>query len=244
MHSFKLNAGIAILAFGLGYFAAQFKANQPLDSPKTPESTIRNPLEKPSPDNRSDTTAVLKNIAQAEQTGKLINQSNIIDIQKIVAKAPEQTINTYLKKAFPKADLSGIQDKKLFTNRLIDELSNSDIQAQNLAGQLAISTNTLMPRQSEDLNQVYKNQEIFAHFDTMGKFPLESQVFVRWTNRDTGEILLFTPTNINAATQQNWISFAPAQGWKPGQYDVKYYQLNNDLTPIAQSSFSIQQVIQ
>lgn len=100
-----------------------------------------------------------------------------------------------------------------------------------------------MPRKSEDLSQVHKNQEIFAHFDTMGKFPQESQVFVRWTNRDTGEILLFTPTNINAATQQNWISFAPAQGWKAGQYDVKYYQLNKDLTPIAQSSFSIQHVI-
>lgn len=105
MHAVKLNLGIAVLAFGLGYFAAQFKPNQPLDSPKTPESAIQNPLEKPSPDYRSDTTAILKNIAQAEQTGKLINQSNIIDIQKIVAKTPEQTINTYLKKAFPNADL-------------------------------------------------------------------------------------------------------------------------------------------
>lgn len=244
MHAVKLNLGIAVLAFGLGYFAAQFKANQPLDAPKKPESAIRNPLEKLSPDNKSDTTAILKNIAQAEQTSKLINQSNIIDIQKIVAKTPEQTINTYLKKAFPNADLSGIQDTKLFTNRLIDELSNSDIQAQNLAGQLAISTNALMPRQSEDLSQVYKNQEIFAHFNTMGKFPLESQVFVRWVNRDTGEVLLFTPTTINAASQQNWTSFSPANGWKAGNYDVKYYQMNNDLTPIAQTSFTIKQVIQ
>lgn len=243
-YSFKLNFAIAICAFGLGYFAAQFKANQPLDSSDPPKDVIQSPLEKISTDNASHTTAVLNNIVQAEQSGKLINQSNVTDIQNIVAKAPEQTINTYLKKAFPNADLSGIKDKRQFTNRLINELSDIDKIENKLSGQLAVSSNQLMPRQSENLAQVYKSQEIFAHFDTMGKFPQDSQVFVRWVNRDTGEILLFTPTTVNAGSQQNWTSFSPDKGWKAGNYDVKYYQMNNDLTPIAQTSFTIKQVIQ
>lgn len=243
-HSFKLNVGIAIFAFGLGYFAAHSKADQPLDSSEISKEAVQHSLEKTSVDNTSHTTAVLNNIVQAEKTGKLISQSDVIDIQHIVAKAPEQTISSYLKKAFPKTDLSNIEDKRQFTNRLIDELSNTDTTENNLSGQLTVSTSQLMPRQSENLEQVYKTQEIFAHFDSLGKFPQDSQVFVRWVNRNTGEILLFTPTTINKASQQNWTSFSPANGWTAGNYDVKYYQMNNSLTPIAQSSFTIKQVIE
>ncbi|RYY78959.1 MAG: hypothetical protein EOO69_08905 [Moraxellaceae bacterium] len=243
-HSFKLNVGIAICAFGLGYFAAHSKADQPLDSSEISKEAMQHSLEKTSVDTASHTIAVLNNIVQAEKTGKLISQSDVTDIQHIVAKTPEQTISTYLKKAFPKTDLSAIKDKRQFTNRLIDELSNTDTAENNLSGQLTVSSSQLMPRQSENLEQVYKTQEIFAHFDSLGKFPQDSQVFVRWVNQDTGEILLFTPTTINAASQQNWTSFSPADGWKAGNYDVKYYQMNNNLAPIAQSSFTIKQVIQ
>jgi hypothetical protein len=243
-HSFKLNVGIAICAFGLGYFSAHSKADQPLDSSEISKEAMQHSLEKTSVDNTSHTTAVLNNIVQAEKTGKLISQSNMTDIQNIVAKAPEQTIDSYLKKAFPNTDLSGIKNKKQFASRLIIELGDMNATDNNLSGQLIFSSNQMMPRQSENLAQIYKNQEIFAHFDSMRKSPNASQVFVRWINRDTGEILLFTPTTINAASQQNWTSFSPADGWKAGNYDVKYYQMNNNLTPIAQSSFTIKQVIQ
>lgn len=243
-HSFTLNVGIAICAFGLGYYAAHSKADQPLDSLETSKEAMQHSLDKTSVNNTSHTTTVLNNIVQAEKTGKLISQSDVTDIQHIVAKAPEQTISSYLKKAFPKTDLSGIKDQRQFTNRLIDELSNTDKTENNLLGKLTVSSSQLMPRQSENLEQVYKTQEIFAHFDSMGKFPQDSQVFVRWVNRDTGELLLFTPTMINKASQQNWTSFSPANGWKTGNYDIKYYQMNNSLTPIAQSSFAIKQVIQ
>ncbi len=43
--------------------------------------------------------------------------------------------------------------------------------------------------------------------------------------------------------EQNWVSFNPVNGWKAGSYDVKYYQLNDQLNPIAQTSFKIDQVI-
>lgn len=235
----KLNIGIIIASFGLGFVVAQSISNQPTTAHHTPEKT--------NPNLSNDQTyhaGSLPSFAQSTHTGKLISQNNISDIQDIVAATPLPTVSSYLNKAFPNSDLSHINDKKKFSNRLIDELSSTNTPEQKLSGQLAISSNELMPRQSEDLAQVYKNQEIFAHFDSMGKFPQDSQVFVRWVNRDTGEILLFTPTMINKASQQNWTSFSPAHGWQAGNYDVKYYQMDDNLTPIAQASFTIKQVIQ
>jgi len=95
----------------------------------------------------------------------------------------------------------------------------------------------LLPR------QVYAGQQLFAHFDTLGKTPNNEQVFVRWSNQSTGEVLFFMPQRISANREQNWVSFKPAKGWKAGSYDVKYYQLNDQLVPIAQTSFTIDQVI-
>jgi hypothetical protein len=54
--------------------------------------------------------------------------------------------------------------------------------------------------------EIYAKQPLYAHFDTFGKVPPNVQVMVRWTQRDTGEILLFTPRKVSE-NQQNWVSF-------------------------------------
>jgi len=91
---------------------------------------------------------------------------------------------------------------------------------------------------------IYKGQQLFAHFDTLGKTPSNEQVFVRWSNQTTGEVLFFMPQRVSAQREKNWVSFNPVAGWKPGHYDVKYYQMNDQLEPIAQTSFYIQNVFQ
>lgn len=239
MSALKLNIVVAICSFGLGCLTAQSFTHQPITHQIIPDPRIET-VHAP----QASHTSIIEDIKAYENSGQLITKTNTEKIKALINQNTQGTINTYLKKAFPQADLSAINDQKKFSERLIDELSNTDQSEPNPTGHLTISSNTLMPRQSENLSEVYKNQEIFAHFDTLGKTPQGTQVFVRWINHDTGEILLFTPTQINAASQQNWISFAPANGWKEGKYDIKYYQMNDALTPIANTSFTISKIIQ
>lgn len=239
MSSFKLHLVVAICSFGLGCLTAQSFTNISTDHRVNPEKAIVT-----TQDHKDSTVSVIEDIKAYENSGHLITKTNTEKIKALINQNTQGTINSYLKKAFPQADLSTINDQKKFSERLIDELSNTDQSEQNLTGYLTVSSNMLMPGKSENLSEVYKNQEIFAHFDTLGKTPQATQVFVRWVNHDTGEILLFTPTQINAASQQNWISFAPATGWKEGKYDIKYYQMNDELSPIASSSFTISKIIQ
>ena len=51
------------------------------------------------------------------------------------------------------------------------------------------------------------------------------------------------PQRVSVNQQQNWVSFNPAQGWEVGIYDVKYYLANDQFTAIAQTSFSIDQIV-
>ena len=106
-----------------------------------------------------------------------------------------------------------------------------------MSAQQQYSVGNVLPR------QIYASQQLFAHFDTLGKVPNNDQVFIRWSNQSTGEVLFFMPQRVSVNQQQNWVSFNPAQGWEVGIYDVKYYLANDQLTAIAQTSFSIDQII-
>ncbi len=46
------------------------------------------------------------------------------------------------------------------------------------------------------------------------RVPNDTQVMVRWTHSDSGEVLLFTPRKVSEQQQQNWVSFYPMTGSK------------------------------
>ena len=161
----------------------------------------------------------------------------------IDSATPEQ-IDQYLKQFFPEYDLSNIHNKPEFAKRLVDEFIESKndpnavlIGKATVSAQQQYSVGNVLPR------QIYAGQQLFAHFDTLGKVPNNDQVFIRWSNQSTGEVLFFMPQRVSVNQQQNWVSFNPAQGWEVGIYDVKYYLANDQLTAIAQTSFSIDQLI-
>ena len=146
----------------------------------------------------------------------------------------------YLIQAFPKADLKHIGDSKRMAQRLVDEFAeNKNNDRDDLRGQVIVSTQEQSPVQAIELENVYPQQQLFAHLNTLNQVEQTEQVFIRWIDRNTGEVLLFSPQNISQQSSKKWISFAPFGGWKVGIYDVRYYQMNDDLQPIAQTSFSI-----
>ncbi|QER38375.1 hypothetical protein F2A31_01080 [Acinetobacter suaedae] len=229
-----------VIGFGLGYLVADFKqivpSSAPLDKHAKSPSMVVNDLQAivasvPSPITNSATSSI-----------KTLSEQQREQVSKIIENASEQQIDEYLNKAFPKQDFTAIQNKKLFAQRALEELSSHNDQ-QTLSGRLVLGRTPVMPQISEDLSQIHSNQSVFAHFDTLGKFPADEQIFIRWLNRDTGEVLMFTPRKITQDVSQNWVSAAPPTGWQIGTYDVKVYQMHDQLKPIAQASYRIVEIL-
>lgn len=235
--NFSISILVGILCFGLGYFIAQsnFGAEQQI-VPSPQDITVEHLLE----------TMQQKNQQAPEQPlvfqQQLKNQKT--KINSVIDSATPEQIDQYLKQFFPEYDLSNIHNKPEFAKRLLDEFIESKndpnavlIGKVTVSAQQQYSVGNVLPR------QIYAGQQLFAHFDTLGKVPNNDQVFIRWSNQSTGEVLFFMPQWVSVNQQQNWVSFNPAQGWEVGIYDVKYYLANDQLTAIAQTSFSIDQII-
>jgi len=227
------------LSFGLGYIMAEFKSIQPNEhtAPNTHHERYTDQLiPDPSPYIQSADPS-------SHLSAQVLIKQQLPHLNKAIEQASIEKISHYLDQAFPKADLSDIHDKKKFAQRLINEFSQSENDQQDdLIGQVIISTQQHTPEHITELNQIHKQQQLFAHLDTLNKLNDNRQIFIRWIDRQTGEVLLFLPQNISANKQQNWVSFTPVQGWKSGTYDVRYYQMKDDLKPIAQTTYRINTV--
>ena len=232
---------IGILCFGLGYFVAQFVAqSKPESEPPVAEHTQNIAVENFIHTIQQNTQAQAENPQALQQ--QLKKQKT--QVNSIIDQATPEQIDKYLQQAFPDHDLSAIHNKREFAKRLVGEFVDAKNDPNEaMSGQATVTaeqqymTNSGLPR------QIYAGQQLFAHFDTLGKTPNNGQVFVRWSNQSTGEVLFFMPQRVSSSREQNWVSFNPAKGWKVGTYDVKYYQLNDQLAPIAKTSFRIDQVI-
>lgn len=228
---------IGILCFGLGYFVA----------PSKPESI------QPVPEPRQDIAVEnfiqhIQQKAQAQPEDGLELQQQLkkqkAQVNSVIERATTEQVNKYLEQSFPGYDLSNIQNKHVFAKRLVSEFVDAKNDPNEvLAGKATVSTQQQYSAGGVLPRQIYAGQQLFAHFDTLGKVPNNEQVFVRWSSQSTGEVLFFMPQRVSSNREQNWVSFNPVNGWKAGTYDVKYYQLNDQLNPIAQTSFKIDQVI-
>ena len=226
-----------ILCFGLGYFVAQSKPESVLPVPEPHQDiAVENFIQR------------IQQKAQTQPENSLALQQQLknqkAQVNSVIDSATTEQVNKYLEQSFPGYDLSGIQNKHTFAKRLVSEFVDAKNNPNEvLAGKATVTTqqqyvaNSVLPR------QIYARQQLFAHFDTLGRVPNNEQVFIRWSNRATGEMLFFMPQRVSSNREQNWVSFNPLKGWKAGTYDVKYYQLNDQLNPIAQTSFEIEQVI-
>lgn len=226
-----------ILCFGLGYFIAQSKPESVLPVPEPHQDiAVENFIQRI----QQKTQAQPEDGLELQQ--QLKNQKAQVNL--VIESATTEQINKYLEQSFPGYDLSSIQNKHTFAKRLVNEfVEEKNDPNEVLAGKATVTTqqqyvaNSVLPR------QIYAGQQLFAHFDTLGRVPNNEQVFIRWSDRATGEMLFFMPQRVSSNREQNWVSFNPLKGWKAGTYDVKYYQLNDQLNPIAQTSFEIDQVI-
>lgn len=235
-------AALGLLCFALGYIAASWNDQPSLTSPPPEHSLVslatNNPVALLALDQDASDQPHSKDIQQ-----QLKGQH--LQLKRIIQQTSDQQLGQYLQQAFPNYSFAGIQNKQQFAQQMLDEfLQAKNDPQQRLAGQAYVTDQSQTDVDQVLPREIYVTQPLYAHFDTMGKVPNNMQVMVRWTHRDSGEVLLFTPRKVSEQQQQNWVSFYPMTGWKTGHYDVKYYQMNDQLSPIAQTSFYIQHVIE
>lgn len=228
---------MGILGFGLGYWLAPIETeSEQHRSEPAQDQAVENFIQN------------LQQKTQAElQDGRVLQQqlkNQKVQVNAVIDQATSEQINHYLEQAFPDYDFSNLHNKHEFAKRLVSEFVDAKNDPQEtLTGQATVTAQQQYSPSSVLPRQIHAGQQLFAHFDTLGKTPNNEQVFIRWSNQSSGEVLFFMPQRVSANREQNWVSFHPVQGWKAGTYDVKYYQLNDQLIPIAQTSYTIDQVM-
>ena len=171
-----------------------------------------------------------------------INDYSETQALALIEGMPDYVLGQYVDKFMAKEASSAITDKRRFAKRAIEELYKPN-DNQRLVGDIKLSADPNLPLISLDTTRLPKDTTLFAHLDTHGQVPSSPFVFVKWVNNETGQVYLFEKKDIVADSEQNWVSFKPNEGWQPGSYDIRFYQFNSALQPIAQLTYNIAEVI-
>lgn len=215
------------------------KTPQSINDLATPVQTTNN-----NPNPASQVVAVEQHIANTQS-----NKSNFstLDFNEQSAKAilksiPDSQLSAYVSRFMSAKDAEIISDKRQFANRAIEELYKQN-DNQPLAGQVLLATTPDFPQNSINTNTLQKRQKLYAHLNTFGKVPLGTNVFIKWVNRSTGEVLLFEKKLISPNSDTNWVSYQPYDSWQTGGYDIRFYQFTSQLEPVAQLSYDVYSVV-
>ena len=188
---------VGILAFGLGYWVAPSKTQSESTVPEqTQNIAVENFIQR------------IQQKTQAHPDDGLALQQQLknqkAQVNSVIDSATTQQVNKYLAQSFPGYDLSNIQNKHVFAKRLVSEFVDAKNDPNEvLAGKATVSTQQQYSADGVLPRQIYAGQQLFAHFDTLGKVPNNEQVFVRWSNPSTGEVLFFMPQRISIAKFSN-----------------------------------------
>ncbi|ALH95379.1 hypothetical protein [Acinetobacter equi] len=230
---------IALIAFIVGYVISNLKSTYE-------NQTYSSHLEQQTSEKQTNQISENFNIplVNSETPNISLSKINQEKLLTLLQDVPSDQLENYLKRAFPEQDLQYIKDKKQFSKRLIEELNQNKTSSKKLSGEIVFSTSASLQMDHQPLNNIHAQQFIYAHLNTFGSSPPNTQIFVKWINLDTQDVVLFTPKYIQENSQQNWVSAVPAEGWQNSQYLVTFYEMDDQLNPIAQANYTLSSVIQ
>lgn len=196
------------------------------------------------PEVQQQTTKIDQLIQQKteQKSGFSTQDFNEQSAKLLLNQMSNQQLDGYVSRFISAKDAELITDKRQFANRAIEELYKAN-DNQPLVGQILLANEANFPQNSLNTHTLSKRQKIYAHLNTFGKVPTSRQVFIKWTNRSTGEVLLFEKKLISANSDTHWVSYRPHDSWQKGTYDIRFYQFNSQLEPIAQYSYDVHDVI-
>lgn len=171
-----------------------------------------------------------------------VQESSISVLEDIIESSSEEEVEDILKMFFDDTELlDEINDVKLFSRRLLEELSDKESAVDELSNaQIYFSLTSDYPDSPQQHFEVDNRQKIFAHINTSGGLGGgDGKFFTRWINKTSGEVLLFKQKPIKRDSSKNWVSFTPDESWLNGAYEVSFYQFNSGLNKLSSNIFYV-----
>jgi hypothetical protein len=172
--------------------------------------------------------------------------SSLVGTHKMIQQASEDLIEEKMISEFGEIGTQSIGGKKKFLKNLANIYfeDNTSVDS-NIVGQtrsfVSNSTNIEDDEIEEiELNHQNAKQKLYVHLEVDNdSMDNTGQVLVKWENISTGKTLLFTRKAINESNAQNWVSFVPDDGWRKGEYEVKFFNFSDALLPLSQAKYVI-----
>lgn len=181
--------------------------------------------------------------ASAPATLNLSGKAAYQQVSAVIDQAPPDQVSQQLQRFLSPAELQLIQNQKQFAQRLNDEFFGQrkavDQPAQPRAD-LRISAGVDTPAASQDTVALTSpNQKIYAHLLNVEGPNRSDLVFVKWQDLDTDRVLLFDRKAITGAFNHNWVNLTPLGGWQPHRYQVTIYNVNDQMSVLAQQRYQV-----
>lgn len=169
------------------------------------------------------------------------------DLLNRLERLPDSLINQQLESLFDDEYLEGIDNKKAFAKKLVS-VALTEVEDQSLSVEGDDNSHidirfSLSPitglRQFRDISDLELNDTVFAHFTSTTAYP---NLIVRWDEISTGEILRMGPLSLRDNTN-GYLSLKPRNGWKPGDYRVSLFDIDNDQKIVGSDRYRVAHVI-
>ena len=156
----------------------------------------------------------------------------------------DHQIRSFLQTTYGESLLEEIHDVKEFSGNAL-ELFEEDAYDRDIDTPLHADISVSLSRKPESATgqsfvTVSGKQAIYAHINLHGNIGLgDNQYFIRWSNADTRDVLLFDPKSMNPNSSHNWVSYSPSGSWESGNYRVSIFRFDDQLTPLSTKQFYI-----
>ncbi|MCW9013588.1 MAG: hypothetical protein OQL06_07375 [Gammaproteobacteria bacterium] len=159
--------------------------------------------------------------------------------EKINSMSDEELLEKLLL-MFKEDDLAGIENKKQMALRLTEiALGDEEIDTSMVTGTVAVTTIPEHVDYASEFLNIKQYDTLYAHLSTSDKL---EKTLVKWTNLSTGKIMLFKKMAFVPEELQKYVSMRPKGGWVEGDYQVSLYNINQGLTVLASTTYTVQTV--
>lgn len=231
---------LLLAIFFLGFLAGRYTTpditSQPLVNISQPSpAAVATTSELTQQDSENDRGAVSQP-SQAEEKSSVTLMPDILPA--IIQAAPQQAVKDVMAYFLDEGELAEISDINTFARRYAEEVTLTSTEPDpSSTTTIKVSLSSAGVEHST-LLELDKNNAVYAHVNFGGGIAAGSaKIMSRWVNLDTSEVLFFERSSIVPTSDNNWVSFKPAEGWKDGNYEVSFYEFSDTMKKLAAQNF-------
>jgi len=194
-----------------------------------------------------DNKSLISDLLDSE--GKLSLMATKPTILKKINNMSDEDVYEKIGEVVRESYLENVDNPKAFASRLTDiALTDEDEESVSSDGtansEVQISISQFPGYQEMSSNQVVVSQYRRLYVNMISSLPVPNGL-IKWKNLSEDKVLMFRGLSFQSRNDSQFVWGLPkdSNGWKPGQYQVSVYQINNELTLLATKVYSVTEVI-